>query len=247
MNVQAALADIIKQTALANVDILKITGGEETRVQTFDTDKTLFIEGELKSPVGDFVGEFGITNLKMLSGLLNFTNFQTDDASFKVRTRDINGTKTLDQFEFKGSGSRSVFKLMDIQHVPEQAKIANIPWDVVLDEISKPKVTEFTQFAGMYSEIDKHFVITVADGDLVITLGQEASSSHSGSMVFASGVTGSFSGALTFPVDKFLMLLKLALTAKSARIMFTNKGLLGVETTTDAGTYRYYLRQSVRG
>ena len=248
MTIQAVLSDVVKQCALANVEVIKVTGtDEDTLVQTFDADKTLFIEGHLNEVIPEFTGEFGITNLKMLSGLLGFTNYQTDTADFKVRTRDLNGTKVLDQFEFKGSGSKSVFKLMDVQHVPQQAKIASIPWNITLDEIGKSKITEFQQFAGLYAEIDKQFTVATEDGNLVITFGAVASSTHSGSMVLAENVSGTLTSALTFPVDKFLTLMKIAQNAQSSKLMFTSKGLLGVETVTNHGSYKYFLRQSVRG
>lgn len=248
MTIQAVLTDVVKQCALANIEVLKITGtSSETKVQTFDTDKTLFIEAILNDPVPEFEGEFGITNLKMLNGLLGFANYQTESATFKVREREVNGRKSLDQFEFKGAGSKSVFKLMDIQHVPQQATISSIPWGVTLEEVSKSKITEFTQFAGLYAEIDKYFSVTAEGDNLVLTLGQQASSSHSGSMVFAENIDGSLSGTLTFPVDRFLTLMKISQNAQSSKLMFSNKGLLGVEAVTPHGLYKYFLRQSVRG
>lgn len=249
MTIQAVLSDVVKQCALANVEVIKVTGtASGTKVQTFDADKTLFIEGDLAETVPEFEGEFGITNLKMLSGLLGFTNYQTENAAFKVRTRDVGGVTALDQFEFRGAGSKSIFKLMDIQHVPSQATIANIPWGVTLDEISKSKITEFQQFAGLYAEVDKQFGVSVdEDKNLVISFGAQASSAHSGSMVFAENIAGSLPGTLTFPVDKFLTLMKIGQNAQSSKLMFTSKGLLGVEAVTNHGTYKYFLRQSVRG
>lgn len=248
MTIQLALSDVIKHCALTNIETIKVTGDDkETKVQTFDSDKTLFIEGILTDVIPEFVGEFGITNLKMLNGLLGFTNYQTDGANFKVRTRDIGGNKVLDQFEFKGAGSKSVFKLMDIQHVPTQASIANIPWSITLDEISKSKLTEFQQFAGLYSEIDKHFTVLLEDGNLVVRFGKDASSLHSGSMNFAENVAGTLTGELTFPVDKFLTLMKIAVSASSSKLMLSSKGLLGVEVVTNYGSYKYFLRQSIRG
>lgn len=249
MTIQAVLSDVVKQCAVSGVEVIKVTAtAESTLIQTFDADKTLFIEGHLNDTIPEFVGEFGITNLKMLSGLLGFASYQTDTADFKVRSRDLNGAKVLDQFEFKGSGSKSVFKLMDVQHVPQQAKIASIPWNVTIDEgVSKSKITEFQQFAGLYAEIDKQFSVVSEGDNLVVNFGQQASSTHSGSMTLAENIAGTIQPALTFPVDKFLMLMKLAQNAQSSKLMFTNKGLLGVETVTNHGSYKYFLRQSVRG
>lgn len=243
--IQATLADILGQCSLSNVEIIKITGSDkETKVQTFDTDQTLFIQGTTKSPVKEFQGEFGITNLKMLSGLLNFTSYQADDSTFKVNTRKVADETVLDRFEFKGKGSKSVFNLMNAQHVPAQPKIAQIPWDVEIS-FSTAKYSEFQKFSSLYTEIDKHFVVSTEDGTLIATFGKPNSSIHSGSMTLAEGVS-KVQGGLVFPIDKFLTLMKLALNAKAHKVLFSSAGLLGVEVETDHGLYNYYLRQTVR-
>ena len=42
------------------------------------------------------------------------------------------------------------------------------------------------------------------------------------------------------------MLLKLAAANEKSKLMFSNKGVLGVEIETELGRYSYYLRQNVR-
>ena len=244
MSTQAILKEVISFCALNNVEIIKIIAEEDgTKVQSHDAEKTLFIEGSFGT-VPEFVGEFGISNLKMLSGLINFS--QGDGASsFKANLRTVDGSEVLDQFEFKGRGAKSVFKLMDAAHIPEQAKIASIPWGFELTDLSKDRFSEFQTFAGLYSEVDKQFGITVVDGELIFSFGQEASSTHSGSISYGK-VDGTLKNPLLFPVDKFAMLMKLALSREKSKLMFTDKGLLGVEIEADYGLYRYYLRQSVR-
>ena len=245
MTVQKVLIDIIKHCALPNVDVLKVTGDSaETMVQGFDADKHMFIVGHTVSPVAEFTGEFGISNFKMLNGLLGFSSYNTDTAQFKVGTREIDGIATPDQFEFKGAGSKALFKLMDKQYVPQQATIAAIPWDAEF-EITKPKLAEFQEFANMYSEIDKHFKICIEGKNLVVTFGEEQSSSHSGSMTLAEGISGKLN-SLLFAVDKFNLLMKLALAANSHKVKVSSKGLLGVEAESNYGSYKYYLRQTVR-
>ncbi len=242
---QAILHELVTHCAVNGVEIIKVTCEEDyTKVQSHDEDKTLFIEGKFGT-VPEFVGEFGMTNLKMLSGLIGFANYKSDTASFKANRRKIGDDEVLDQFEFKGKGSKSIFKLMDVNHIPNQAIIANVPWNIVIDGITKDKLAEFQQFAGLYSEVDKQFTASTEDGNLIFNFGKEASSTHSGSMTFGE-VTGSLSQKLLFPVDKFIMLMKLAVGKEGAKLMFTDKGVLGVEIESDYGLYKYYLRQSVQ-
>lgn len=244
MTIQAALSEIIKYCNIGGIDIIKLTGSEKgIFVQCRDEDRTFVVEGEIKTPADGMIGEFGVTNLKMLSGLLDFSHFK--DGEFKVITRKSGENEIPAQFQFKGKGSKALFNLMDIQYVPKQATVSNIPWDVTLTDLTKEMLSDFQSFAGMYSEVDKNFNILVEDGSVKVSFGQEASSMHSGVMKLAD--TNKITiPSMTFPVDKFIMLMKLATGNQTAKLLLTSKGLLGVDIETDIGIYRYYLRQTVR-
>ncbi len=237
----AILNEVLTYGAINSVEVIKVTSEEEgTKVQSHDPDKTLFIEGAFGT-VPEFIGEFGLTNIKMLSGLIKLN--QGDTAVFKANRRVVNEVEVLDQFEFKNKSSKAVFKLMDASHIPQQATIAAIAWDVTVADFSF--FPEFQAFAGLYSEVDKQFGIKVENDELLFTFGDDASSTHSGALTVGQA-TGSLKSTLMFPVDKFSMLVKLAMGRENSKLMFTDKGLLGVEVEADYGTYKYYLRQSVR-
>ena len=244
MSIQSILKDIIKHCGVAGVEVIKITGSDEgIKAQCHDLDKTLFVEGNFAEVIPEFSGEFGITNIKMLSGLLGFSHYQ--EGSFAVKTRKVNDVEVPSQLQFKGKGSRSTFNLMDNNYVPQQATIAQVPWNIVIDEVTKDMMAEFQQFAGLYSEVDKHFNVAVDDGAIMVTFGQEASSTHSGAMKLVE-TTQTLANTLSFPVDKFVMLMKLAIANETAKLKFTDKGLLGVDIESDNGVFHYYLRQTVR-
>lgn len=244
MSVQSVLSEVVKHCSMNGVEVIKITGSDTAvRVQCHDADKTLFVEGDIP-PLDDFRGEFGITNIKMLSGLLGFSHYQ--DSAFKINTRKKDGETVPFQIQFKGRGSKSLFNLMDANYIPKQATIPAVPWGVTLSEVTKEMLTEFQQFAGLYAEIDKFFSISVVDDAIMITFGQEASSTHSGSMKLADAGGQTLNSTLSFPVDKFIALMKLAVANETAKLMFTDKGLLGIDLTSEHGVYRYYLRQTVR-
>lgn len=244
MSVQPVLLEVLKQCSLGGVETLKVTGtSDAVKVQCHDVDKTLFVEANLHDPIEEFKGEFGITNLKMLTGLLSFAHFQ--EGGFTVNNHNRGDAELPYQFVFKGKGSKSTFNLMDINYVPQQASIAQVPWNVKL-AVTKEMLTEFQGFASLYSEVDKHFSINIEDDAVMITFGQEASSTHSGIMKLADAEGQTLKGTLSFPVDKFIMLLKLAASKDSAKLMFTDKGLLGVDVEGTFAIYHYYLRQTVR-
>lgn len=226
--------------SLSGIEVVKITATPlHTRIQAHDVDKALFVDGEI-IPMG-IEGEFGIMNLKMLSGLLKIKPLET---SVTPRMREIGGAQYVDQFEFRNGRMKSQYRLMASAHIPQQGKIGKIPWDVVVTDFSI--FEDFHSFAGLYSEVDKSFGITVRDGELVCSFGQEEGTMQSGSLILGK-VDGVMNNILTFPVDRFNMMLKLA-KGRNAKLLMTQQsnGLLGMEIETELGIHRYYLRQVVR-
>jgi hypothetical protein len=236
------LLDLVKQTS-GLTEALRVNGtAEETSIKGCDADKTLFIEAKLKVPLVEFEGEFGLTNMSMLSGLLNFTNYLSDDATFTVKRRERNGATTVEQFEFRNkvTGNEADFRMMDPAHVPEQATIPNIPWDVSVVP-TKSKITEFSQLSNLYSEISKAFGVRTVGGDLQFYIGDESSASHRASMTFANEVKGELKGNLQWNTHQFLAIMKMT-GSHPTELKFTNRGVLSIEVDTPHGVYNYFLR-----
>lgn len=236
------LLDIVRQTG-GLMEVVKVTGTTaDTQIKAVDPDKTLFIQAVLKQPIPEFEGEFGLTNMSLLNGLLNFTNYRTDDATFTVKRRTRDGVETVEQFEFRNkvTGNEADFRMMDPKHIPDQAVIPNIPWDVTITP-SKAKVAEFGQLASLYSEVDKNFGVRTVNGDLQFYIGDEGSSTHRVSMVFESGVKGELKGDLSWNTGQFLSVMKLT-GAHPTTLSVTSRGVLGVNVDTSHGTYTYFLR-----
>ena len=237
------LLDLVKQTN-GLTGALRVTGTDkETVIKGCDETKTLFVEVTLNKPLPEFEGQFGITNLSLLSGLLNFANYCTDDATFSVKKRERDGVQTVEQFEFRNkvTGNEADFRMMDPKHIPEQATIpTSIPWDVQI-EPTKSKVTEFSQLSSLYSEVDKNFGAKVADGNLIFYIGEEDAANHRVSMKFAEGVQGELKGSLTWQTFQFLSIMKLT-GAHPTTLKITSRGVLGITVTTPHGVYNYFIR-----
>ena len=237
------LNEINQLCALEGIEVIKITClDDKMLVQSHDVDKTIFVEATL-IPCSDFVGEFGITDLKMLNSCLKFHG--TEDVKIRIGTREVSEAIVMDEIEFRGKGAKSIFKLMDSKHIVKQASISSIPWSITIDDLSKDRIKDFTSFAQLYANIDGHFDISTNDGKLILSFGKEASSTHSGTLEFIQ-VTGELSSVISFPINKFTMMLKLMASNDKSKLLFSNKGLLGVEIETEFGIYRFYLRQIVR-
>lgn len=238
-----ALADVVKQS-IGLIDIIKITGkSDETRIQGVDEKKTLFVEAYLKEPIEEFEGAFGLTNLALLRGLLDFSAYRTDQATFAVKRRVMTDDReTVEQLEFRdGRGAGADFRCMSPDRVPEQAEIQGVRWDVSV-VTNKLKVAEFQQLASLYAEVDKSFGVKTENGNLLFFFGDESSSTHRASMVFEEGVAGTLNAGLLWSAAQLLQVLKLA--GPEPRLHITGRGVLAVEVETEHGSYKYYLRAS---
>jgi hypothetical protein len=235
------LGDIVHQSA-SLFEVIKITGTDElTKIQAVDKDKTLFLQGSLKTPIEEFKGEFGIGNLSLLSGLLIFASYRADGATFKVKREVKSNAETVTQLQFRDvNGTGSNFKTMAAHLVGEQAVVTNIPWNVQVTP-NKARTAEFAQLAGLYGEVDKTFGVQTINGALVLSIGDANDSTHSANLMYAADVDGELKGDLSFDTSKFLSILKLA-GANETVISITSKGVLGVKVTTPFAVYEYYLR-----
>src|SRR5690606_32602337 len=139
------LLDVVKHTGgLGFIDTVKITGTEtETFVEAMDTERTVIIKAKLLKPEAELVGEFGMSHLSLLQGLLNFANFKTDGASIVVKRKDRNGKQTPEEIVFKGDNGTSPasYRLMSSELIPDQAKFLGTAWDVEVSP-GRSKVTE---------------------------------------------------------------------------------------------------------
>lgn len=238
------LNEIMKQS-IGLFDTLKVTGSEEeVKIEAVNDNKLLLLKAILK-PSPEFVGKFGLTNLGMLNGLLDFTSYKTEGASFTVK-RDTKPKigETVVAFHFKdanGTGAR--FATMNPELITAQATYGNIEWDVEVTP-TKAKVGEFTQLTSLYKSVDETFRATIVDGNLIFSIGDSHEATHNASMVFATGVEGKLSkDIMKWNSALFLNILKVAsVNGNVPKISISSRGPLGVSLTTPHGVYNYVLR-----
>ncbi len=236
------LSDIVRHTVRLFGKVV-ITGTEtETKISATDEDKTLFLKGTLKQPVPEFAGEFALSDLALLDGLLEFASYKTDTAKFSVvrRAPKAGGEETVTGFKFQDShGTGSNYRTMSASLAGVVAAIAPIPWDVKVTP-STAKIAEFAKLTSLYSN-DKFGVMTI-DGNLVMSVGESSDSTHNATMVFATDIIENLKvGDLYFNTSQFLSILKLA-GSQLSTVDITSRGVLGVVIDTPHAGYTYYMR-----
>lgn len=240
------LSEILKQSN--PFPVLKVTGtATETTVIASSECKTFIFRAFLKNPIPEFEGEFGITNLSLLNGLLNFASYRTDTSTFNVKRRQIGEREIVEQLEFsagKGSKSNAVFRFTSPDLIPE---ITTMTGKAVYDVEFAPdraKVAEFQQLATLYSEVGKTFIPATDGTDLVFHVGNRNSSTHSASIVFQEGVTGTVEGDLQYPVGMFASVMKLAGSNPVSMSLKSRSGPMKIAVETEFANYEYIIRAS---
>lgn len=241
----ALLSEIIRYVGVDGVDTIRVSNGDKTVVEA-QHDKILFVRGEMER-VPEFKGVFALRDLKMLSGILGIGALTNDSAKVVFSERTLpDGSLTVDEIVFRGNGARSTYKTMDVSHLRDFKDVPpTMPWSVSVSDIAGDRVKDFQKFANLYSSVEKDvFFSTDDDLNLILSVGKEHDATHSGSMVLATA-SAPLLKRCKYPIDKILMLLKLAISTDTSVLTFSEKGILGVNVTTENGVYQYYLRQMV--
>ncbi len=240
---KAALQDIVKKIGgLGFVDSIKVTGtADATKIEAIDGDKTTIIKATLNAPEADLVGEFGISNLSLLAGLLNHASYKTDEAKFTVKTRTVGDKTAPEEFQFTdATGRGAVVRLMDSKLVPEQPLVADIKWDITFVP-TKSKIEEFRSLSSLYSSVDTFFSAkTDGDGNLIFAIGDSGVATHHADMVFAEGLEGELKGDLLWPISQFMTILKTG-DGHDYTVSLTSKGAMLVNVVTDQANYQFIL------
>lgn len=241
------LSEIVKQTS-GQITTLKCTGSaKETRLQGVDENKLLFLEASL-APIPELEGEFGISNLHLLKGLLNYGPYRAANSVLSVKRRVWGNKTTVEQFEFRDEFDVGTnFRCMSPERVPDQAEIRDIPWDIEFTP-DGARLAEFAQLAGLFGGGDlkeKLFGLKVAKTNLIVSLGDTHGATHLGNMVLATDVTGTLKTDALWSHSDLFSIMRLA-AGQPIAIKVSSRGVLGVEITTSIGAFKYYLRAQAR-
>lgn len=243
---KTTLSDIIKHTAA--FETIKVTGTDKlTKIEGVNEDRHVILAAELKQPIPELKGVFGMVNLPLLGGLLTFTSYLADGSSFNVKRTTQRGADTVEQFEFTdatGSGS-SIFRCMSPELVPPQLESIPDQW-VIEFQPTKARISEFEQLNRLYSSVEKLFSVkTDKKQNLIFTIGDDNSSTHRGSMVFETGMAGAIVNDPAWTTAHFLSTLKLA-GENPVTLRIDNRGMLTIEFESPFATYKFLLRATAR-
>lgn len=235
------LSDVVRQT-VGLFDKLRITGTDtETMIEAVSEAKVLFLKATLNEPLKEAEGVWGLTDLTLLNGLLNYAPYRADGATFTAKRREYNGKEVVENFEFREANKLgAVFRTIKGDMVDDIAQIGSIDWDVSFTP-QKSNVAAFQQLSGLYSSVDKFFGIETRDGNLVFTIGDDNSATHRVEMVFENDVEGTIPSGMVFNVAELFAVIKQA-GNHSLTMNITSRSAICMTVKTPIATYNYYIR-----
>lgn len=244
MSTRDVVQDIVKHTAgLGFITSVKVTGTDtETTLDAMDSDRTVILQAKLHNAVPEFAGEFGLGNLGFLSGVSSLSNYQADDATVDVISRERNGVTAPDHLLFKDvSGNTDQYRFMSkeiVEQTLQTVKFKGVQWDVTF-EPTKAKVSELQQVASIYGGIEPNFTVKTQDGNLVVTVGA-SDGSFTGKRTFANNVAGELNEGYAWPLSQVLAILKLGMSGACV-MQISKKGALMISVDSGIGKYDYIL------
>lgn len=231
------LQDLIQYThGLGVIDLVKVVGTDkQTVITAIAEDKSVVVEGTLKSPLADFIGTFGMPNLVKLKTILGFDDYD-EHAKISV-THNKDGVPSAIHFETKVGDFLNDYRLMAKAIVEEKVKnftFKGAAWNVEF-EPTVAGIMRLKKQAQANSE-EVHFTAKTDGNDLRIYFGDP--STHSGNFVFQTDVGGKLNRAWQWPVKVFLAIMDLP-GDKTVRI--SDQGACEITVDSGLATYRYLL------
>ncbi len=231
------LNDLVQHTVdLGCIDLIKIVGTDtSTQIEGLAEDLSVVVKGAYKNPLADFIGTFGMPNLSKLKILLNLSEYK-EDAKLTI-TKRATGEPDGINFANKIGDFRNNYRFMASGIVSEKLKTNtfNTPkWHIEFE----PTVASIMRLKMQMSANAEqaNFQVKTDGTDLVFSFGDH--STHAGSFVFQTGITGQLKRAWSYPASAVSSILALV-GDKTVRI--SDDGAAQITVDSGIAVYNYIL------
>lgn len=234
------LQDLVAHThSLGFLPLVKITSTDkETSIESMAEDRSVIVNAKTHSPVDDFEGTFGMPNLNKLDIHLKCPEYK-ENAKISVVKQQRNGDEIPTGLHFVNAAGdfENDYRFMNQDIINERlksVKFKGAKWDIEF----QPSVASIQRLkfqAQAHSE-ESVFQVTTKDDNLIFSFGD--ASTHAGSFVFHSGVTGKLKQTWSWPVIQMMSILNLNgdITMKIA-----DAGAMQITVDSGVAVYDYIL------
>lgn len=246
-SIKETLYSLVSVTVPLGFDIVRTTSVNNTTIfEGVRDDRRIIMKAWAKEPCTEFSGQFGMPNLKILKGYIDtFTKIsQAEKKGIKIDVQKNNkndpAIPTDIQFCITGQ-TTALYRLMK-DNLPQQPSMKDgIKWEVVMDGLSKQKITEMQSFSSIMAELDKNFSVKVIDKQLRFFIGEETSSISKVNFTVAEIEDDiKLSPVVFWNCSDFLSIMNL-FHMVSSTIKISNMGIIQILVDTDVMKYEFTL------
>ena len=230
------LQDLVAHThSLGFLPLVKVTATDkETKIESMAEDRSVILNAKTHTPVENFEGVFGMPNLNKLDLHLKCPEYK-EGAGISVVTQERNGDVIPTGLHFQNAlgDFENDYRFMNQDIINEKLKSVKFKgstWDVEFAPLVS-SIQRLKYQAAAHTE-ETTFQVKTDNGNLVFSFGD--ASTHAGSFVFQSNVTGKLKQSWSWPVSQVQSILGLAgdITMRIADV-----GALQI--TVDSGIAKY--------
>jgi hypothetical protein len=234
------LQDIVSHTQqLGFLTTVKVTGEDDTTsIFSMADDRSVIVEAETANPYPEMKGVFGMPNLDKLNLHLKNPEYK-EDAKINVVSAERNGETVPTGLHFENAAGdfENDYRFMNAEIVNEKlksVKFKGASWDVEF-EPTMAGISRLKLQAAAHTE-ETVFQVRTKDGNVEFSFGD--ASSHAGSFIFHTGVTGTLKHTWSWPVQQVQAILNLdgKITMK-----ISDNGAMQITVDSGVATYNYIL------
>ena len=234
------LQDLVAHThSLGFLPLVKVSSSsKDTTIESMAEDRSVILNAKTHNAVDSFEGTFGMPNLNKLDLHLKCPEYQ-EGAGIKVVTQQRNGEDIPTGLHFQNAlgDFENDYRFMNQDIINEKLKTVKFrgtTWDVEL----APTVASIQRLrfqAAAHTE-ETVFQVSTEDNNLVFSFGD--ASTHAGSFVFQSGISGKLKQTWSWPVNAVMSILALS-GDKTMKI--ADAGAMQITVDSGLAEYNYIL------
>lgn len=233
------LQDIVGHThSLGFITTLKVTAEDTTTIESMADDRSVIMTATTHTPVGEFIGVFGMPDLNKLAYHLKNPEYR-ENATIEVVQAERNGETipTHIHFENKAGDFQNDYRFMNkaiIEEKLKSVKFKGSSWDVNVNP-SMAAIARMKLMAGAHSE-ETVFQVKTENGNLNFYFGDL--NTHAGSFTFEHAISGKLTHTWAWPVSQTIAILSLD---GDKTMSITDQGAMKISVDSGMAKYDYIL------
>jgi hypothetical protein len=201
-------------------------------------DRSVIMSATTHTPVGEFVGTFGMPNLSKLKVLLGLEPYR-DKAKISIKSQERNGAEVPVGLHFENDAGdfKNDYRFMTSEIIEEKLKVVKfkgVEWNIEFE----PTIAgvQRLKYQAMANTEELTFNAMSDGNDLKLEFGDH--STHAGSFIFQPDVNGKLSRTWSWPVKQFISILDLT---GDKTVHISDQGAAQITVDSGLAVYQYIL------